>query len=249
MEKRNYVPMAAKAAAAGLGLGVASYAAYAAATWATYGRPMPRTREDESLLGIFVPEPEVAIRHEVRVNAPADLTFDLACRSDLGASPIVKALFKTRELIVGHPPETNVPPEGGLVEQLRAFGWVVLADVPGREIVFGAVTQPWKADATFRSVAPDEFASFNEPGYVKIAWTLRTDPQGAFACTARTDTRVATTDAASRRNFRRYWAAFLPGIKLIRVVMLRHIKRAAEHDAAHFSPAVIGAGDLTPEEL
>ena len=248
MEKQNYVPMAVKAAAAGLGLGVASYAAYAAATWATYGCPRPRTREGESLLGIFVPEPEVAIRHELRVTAPADLTFDVACRSDIGASPIVKALFKTRELIVGRPPETIVP-TGTLVEQLQAFGWVVLAEVPGREIVFGAVTQPWKADATFRSVVPDEFAAFNEPGYVKIAWTLRTDPEGPCACTLRTDTRVATTDAASRRSFRRYWAACLPGIKLIRVVMLRHIQRAAERDVAQTFAGVIAAGDLTPEEL
>ena len=248
MEKRSLVPIAAKAAAAGLGLGVASYAAYAAVTWATYGRPQHRTRENESLLDIFVPQPDVAIRHVLPVNAPADLTFDVACRSDLGASPIVKALFKTRELIVGRPPETIVP-TGTLVEQLQAFGWVVLAEVPGREIVFGAVTQPWKADAAFRSVAADDFASFNEPGYVKIAWTLRADPQGAFASTVRTDTRVATTDAASRRNFRCYWAAFLPGIKLIRVVMLRHIKRAAERDVAQVFADVITGDDLTPEDL
>jgi hypothetical protein len=231
MEKRNYAPTAAKVAAAGLGLGVVSYAAYAAATWASYGRRKRRTREGESLLDAFMPDPEVAIRHARRVNAPADVTFDVACRSDIGASPIVKALFKTRELIVGRPPETIVP-TGTLVEQLRAFGWVILAEVPGREIVFGAVTQPWRADATFRSVAPDDFASFNEAGYVKIAWTLRTDPAGPLACTVRSDTRVATTDDASRRTFRRYWAAFLPGIKLIRVVMLQHIKWAAEQEAA-----------------
>ena len=118
-------------------------------------------------------------------------------------------------------------------------GWVVLAEVPGREIVFGAVTQPWKADATFRSVPPDEFAAFNAPGYVKIAWTLRTDAHGPLACIARTDTRVVTTDAMSRRSFRRYWAAFLPGIKLIRLVMLRHIKRAAERDAVFQAESVV----------
>ena len=28
----------------------------------------------------------------------------------------------------------------------------------------------------FRSVPADEFAAFDEPDYVKIAWTLRADP-------------------------------------------------------------------------
>jgi hypothetical protein len=31
----------------------------------------------------------------------------------------------------------------GLVDQAKAWGWSELAEDPGREIVFGAVTQPW----------------------------------------------------------------------------------------------------------
>ena len=117
MDKRCHTPTAAKVVAAGIGAGAACYAAYAAATWASYGWPKKRDTEGESLLGIFVPDPEVALHHEIRVDAPADVTFGVACRSDIGASPIVKALFKTRELVVGRPPETIVPPEGSLVEQ------------------------------------------------------------------------------------------------------------------------------------
>ena len=62
----------------------------------------------------------------------------------------------------------------------------------------GTVTQPWVANVLFRSVSPEEFMAFNEPGYVKIAWTLRVDPINASESVARTETRVATTDPAAR---------------------------------------------------
>jgi hypothetical protein len=41
---------------------------------------------------------------------------------------------------------------------------------------------------------------------------------------------VATTDATARRKFRLYWAAFSAGIILIRRVMIREIKNAAERE-------------------
>ena len=113
----------------------------------------------------------------------------------------------------------------------RSLGWGVLADVPGREIVMGAVTQPWMADVVFRAIAPDHFALFDEPGYVKIAWTLRAEPVGDHESMFRTETRVATTDPAARARFRRYWAFASPGITAIRWLSLNPLKREAERRA------------------
>jgi hypothetical protein len=94
---------------------------------------------------------------------------------------------------------------------MRALGWVVLAEKPGCEIVVGAVTQPWEANVTFRSVSTERFAAFNEPGYVKIVWTLRADAIGDAASIFRTETRAVATDASATREFRRYWAFLSPG--------------------------------------
>jgi hypothetical protein len=69
---------------------------------------------------------------------------------------------------------------------------------------------------TFRAIAPDDFAAFAEPDHVKTAWTLRADPVGEDYSIFRTETRAVATDAAARREFRFYWAAFSPGIWLIR---------------------------------
>jgi hypothetical protein len=109
-----------------------------------------------------------------------------------------------------------------------SLGWRILAEEPNREIVVGAVTQPWVADVVFRGVAPEEFAGFDEPGYVKIAWTLAVLPRGRDECVFRTETRVRATDPSARRRFRRYWLVFSPGILLIRRETLRLVRRAAE---------------------
>jgi hypothetical protein len=115
---------------------------------------------------------------------------------------------------------------------MKSIGWGVLADLPGREVVMGAVTQPWEANVVFRPLPPDEFLTFNEPDYVKIIWTLRADPAGAAECVFRTETRVVTTDATARSKFRWYWARFSPGIALIRWLSLGPVRREAERRAS-----------------
>jgi hypothetical protein len=226
--KPNKQPNFAKWMCAGVGLGALSYGAYVAATWAGYGRRRCLDSQgSDELLDRFMPDCEVSDRHQRHVDAPAEVTFDAACTSELGHSPIVNAIFKTREVFFGRP-ATRVVTSGGLVEEIKAFGWGVLAEVPGQEIVFGAVTQPWKADVTFRAIPPEEFAAFAEPGYVKIVWMLRADPVGAGRSIVRTETRVSTTDPESRTRFRWYWSFLSAGIKVIRLVMLADVKAQAE---------------------
>jgi hypothetical protein len=149
-----------------------------------------------------------------------------SCNVDLQRSALIRAIFKGRELTLRADSEDMRRPTG-LVALTRSLGWGVLAEVPGREIVVGSVTQPWKANVTFRALSPDAFAAFDEPGYVKIVWSLRADPLSAPESIARTETRVTTTDPGAREKFRRYWSVFSPGIVLIRRVALRLVKADA----------------------
>ena len=73
-----------------------------------------------------------------------------------------------------------------------------------------AVTQAWLADVVFRPLSPEEFATFHEPDYVKIAWTLRADPFNTTEAIFRSETGLVTTDPAARAKFRRYWAFASP---------------------------------------
>ncbi len=220
-----------------------AYAVLVATAWIRYGhRKRSLSAEDnDALLDHFMPIYEAVERHRISVAAPAETTFAAACEQDLSNIAIVRGVFKARELIVGSEPSGRAL-AGGLLQETKALGWGVLAEVKGREIVMGAITQPWEPNVVFHALSPDEFAGFSEPGYVKIAWTLRADPVGPGASMFRTETRAAAVDPVSRQKFRWYWAKFSPGIWLIRRLSLAPVKREAERRArqAALGPGVVG---------
>ena len=98
----------------------------------------------------------------------------------------------------------------------------------------GSVTEPWVPDVRFRQVAPDSFAGFQEPGLVKIVWTLEAEPLGGELTRFATETRVLATDDNARRKFRAYWRQFGIGLVLVRLLGVPAIRKEAErrHRAA-----------------
>ncbi len=230
MRRRSTTRTAVRWLTAAAGAAAGAYAAYVAIAWLRYGAPsrLPPEAADD-LLDRFMPTCDVAERHHVHVAAPAAVTFAAARDMDLLASPIARAVFKARELLLGS--SGGQARRQGLIDEVLGLGWGVLAETPDREIVVGAVTRPWEADVVFRAVSPDRFAEFSEPGYVKIAWTLRADPTGPAASVFRTETRAVATDAAARAKFRWYWATLSPGIILIRQTTLGPLRREAERRA------------------
>jgi len=229
--KAECVPRTLRWTAAGLGLAAGAYAAYAAVAWLRYGHPTPvEPGEQDDLLDRFMPVYEVRTRHYIHVAAPAAITFEAARDMDLLQSPVVRAIIRAREFVLGATPDERPRPPG-LLAEVHALGWGVLAHVPDREVVVGAVTRPWEANVTFRALAPDAFAAFDEPGYVKIIWTLRADPIDADRSVFSTETRVVSTDATARERFRRYWSIFSPGMIVIRWVSLGPLRAEAERRA------------------
>jgi hypothetical protein len=193
--------------------------------------PAERTeRETDALLDRFIPDYDVVERHRIRVAAPAEITLAAAREQDLLRVPLIRAIFRAREIVMRAKSTSGNRPRGLLATTL-ALGWGILAEVPGREVVVGAITRPWEADVTFRALPPGEFAAFSEPGFVKIVWTLRADRVDDRTSIFRTETRAAATDAEATARFRRYWAWASPGIRLIRQLSLRPLRSDAEHRA------------------
>ena len=209
--------MACAAAAAG-------YGAYVAFAWARYGHPLaPHWWDRDELLDRFMPRYDIVERHHVLVDAPPDVVLAAAREQRLFELPVVREIFKTREWLLGAAPVADKGPKG-LLAQTTAMGWRVLADVPGREVVVGVATRPWEANVTFRGIPPDEFATFNEPNYVKIIWNLRAHRAGPGRAIFRTETRAVATDAAAVARFRPYWAFLSPGIIAIRWLAAAQLK-------------------------
>ena len=199
---------------------------HVATRWLRYGHVRTR-RGPPTLLDRFLPECEVLERHQTRVAAPAEVTFVAAGEMSLMGSPIVRAIFRGRELLMRSSAAEERPPQS-LIDDVLSIGWGVLAQESRREIVLGAVSQPWESDVKFRALPPDDFAAFDEPGFAKIAWTIRAEPLGPATSRFYTETRVATTDAVARKRFRRYWTMVSPGVRLIRRELLRLVRSDAE---------------------
>jgi putative NADPH-quinone reductase len=223
--RRNLVPTAI---AASVLLGTCAYLSYVALTWARFGSS--RSSDTTTLLDEVMPDYDVRLHHETKIAAPAEVAFDAMDRANVDGSPIVAALFRAREIIM-RARHSDAPLPRGLRAQLESFGWRIVAERPGKELVFGAITQPWKANPRFEGLPAEQFARFHEPGYAKIAFTLRVDPLDAASSKAQTETRVQTTDVASRAKFRRYWAFLSPGMEVIRIVLLAQLKAEAERRA------------------
>lgn len=229
-------------AAAGAGVAAGTYAAWAAHNWWQYGRPAaPKDGTRDTLLDRFMPQYDVVERHHTHVEAPAAITLDAAKEQDLMSPLAVRAIFRARELVMGATPGARALPRG-LLEMAKGIGWGVLAEMPQREIIVGAVTKPWEANVVFHALRPDEFAEFWTPGFVKIAWTLRADPLADGASIFSTETRAIATDSESRRAFRNYWALASPGIALIRHLSLGPLKRDAEARGSHAKALLSAAG-------
>jgi hypothetical protein len=177
----------------------------------------------------FLPSYDAEEHFEVRVEAPAARTFALAIAFDLQSPRPVRAIFRLREVLLRSTPVVR-PASQGLIADLRAIGWGELVSKPGELYIGGAYCQPWLADVHFRPLTAPSFLAFQEPGYVKIAWTIQAIPQTDTSCVLRTETRAAATDSATRQRFKRYWRWARLGILPIRWVLLPAIRRQAEAD-------------------
>ncbi len=175
----------------------------------------------------FIPEPDVAERFATEVKAPAPVVFEVACGMDLQSLPLVRAVFRLRERLMGAAPHPPREPQG-LIQELVGLGWSLLVNQPGELVVGGAACQPWKADVVFRSIPRSRFAAYAEPDAVKIAWTLECHALGPERTRFVTETRAVATDALARGRFRRYWRWARFGIVAIRLLLLPAVRREAE---------------------
>ncbi|MGH9195501.1 MAG: hypothetical protein ACRD1T_07160, partial [Acidimicrobiia bacterium] len=114
------------------------------------------------------------------------------------------------------------------LETMLAAGFVMVEEKAPLEFVMGAVGKFWRPDSGMVRIAPDEFRDFEAPGYAKGIVTFTVEERDRTRSLLATETRVACTCPAARRKFLLYWRAIGPFSGLIRRLMLKEVKRAAE---------------------
>jgi uncharacterized protein YndB with AHSA1/START domain len=196
-------------------------------TWTLLRDHLEAEGHAESVLDRYLPEFDVRERHSRLLDADVGAVRAAIGQTDLTDIPVVRALLLLRALparlrarLGGH--ATPVPPPFTLADMTRA-GWTPLATGP-EEVAFGTLTHPWRiGNEAPLPIDRQSFAAFSTPGYAKVAFSIRADPDGGHRTRVTTETRVATTDPRSRRLFAAYWVVIGPVSSLIRRLILRRL--------------------------
>lgn len=151
-------------------------------------------------------------QHAIRVAASPEEALRAVRETKLGDVPLARLLLRVRGLRAraGRP----------IWDALVAQGFQPLGDD-----TLVLVGRPWSPREGLRPV--DDFVSFTEPGWAKIAIELRAVADGDGA-RLETETRIYLTDRGARRRFAAYWLVVRPFSGLVRIGWLRAAKRRAE---------------------
>jgi hypothetical protein len=177
----------------------------------------------------LIPNPQLLEIDSVDVAAPASRVWDIVRDGDLASSTPIRALFRLRVLASRDAQSTPLALRiDGMRSSPERPGFQILADDPPNEVAVGAIGKVWKLDIPFVHVADDlAYSQFSEPGFVKVAWAIRVVPRGPQSSHVELEVRVAATDVASWRKFRRYFRVIGPFSRFIRRSTLRALARNA----------------------
>jgi hypothetical protein len=203
------------------------------------------------MLESLLPFPRKVEANRIDLGAPPAVVWKHIRHGDLGESPFARALFAVRTL-PSRLGGASVAPVRLRIDDLQSTfahpGFQILGDVP-YELTVGAIGKVWQLHIPFVHVdGPDAYASFAEPGWIKVAWTIRLEPLGAASTRLTFDLRVDATDEDSWTRFKRYWLVIGPGSHFVRHALLAGLRRrfgGPEGDEARALP-----GDaLIPDAL
>jgi hypothetical protein len=170
------------------------------------------------LIQRYLPNPDHIEVNRIFVQADPQFAWEVARHFDGSTIPWIRLLFDLREipnLLKGKPAETKDRRIG--VDQIAALnrGFKVLDEVPGKEVVVGAIGQFWHLQIPFFELPPSAYSGFAEKGWGKVVWAIRVDPYlGGSSITL--ELRTSATDATSWRKLQRYYSIIGPFSKLIR---------------------------------
>jgi hypothetical protein len=194
-----------------------------------------------TVLDRLVPSFQAVERHSTTIAASPDQVW--AALSQVTASELrmFRVLMGVRALPgrLARSPRARFDADEPLLGWAVRFGFSILGEDARRELVVGAIGQPWRlAGGRGMAVAGgQDFAAFDQPGYAKMAANFRLDLiAGGRATRLSTETRVACTDPSSARRFGRYWRLIRPASGAIRRSWLTAIKRRVERADGEADP-------------
>jgi hypothetical protein len=191
--------------------------------------PPERRAAGETLHDEFAPLFEFDEVHAIEIRSSRERIDAAIRRVTAGEIFLFRALTSLRRGGRAGPESIlNAPERMPILEVATRTSFLTLADAPGREIVVGTIVIRPSSFPSPENPTPAWYAGLDEPGLGLATMSFRIDEITPGLCRVTTETRIHTTDAASRRAFARYWRVIYPGSALIRRSWLAAIRRRAE---------------------
>jgi hypothetical protein len=176
----------------------------------------------------LLPAYDVAARYDILVQASPAETAAALENTDFSESRLTKLLLGLRTLGRGRPDSST----GTQVERLRRAGFIELANVPQKEIVFGVVGRFWRPDSgIITGLSTEEFIDFHTEGCAKAVWNFAIAAESERLTRVITETRIQAFGRSARWKFRAYWQVVGLFSGIIRKEILALMKRKAEMSA------------------
>jgi hypothetical protein len=181
------------------------------------------------LIDSFMSDPDFVEMHSIAMNASTEEVNSALWNADLGGSPIIKLLMGLRslpELILRRrrrPPRDRKITLQTMIDS--EFG--LLANQP-EEIVLGVTGKFWRPTGNISAFNREDFDRPVSAGLAQAVWNFSINENKSGRTILSTETRVVCGDDASRRKFRIYWFFVRPCSGLIRRLMLKSVRKAAE---------------------
>ena len=162
-----------------------------------------------------LPEPDHVTRQARWINASPEAVWAALHEVRLSGLPVTLALSAVRFL--------PVLLAGGGRDHLHDRPFLQALPVPflsseqPRSVLFGGALQAWRLTGGEQPpvLDADGLRTFSEPGWVKAVMDFRLTPRG-HGTELSSQTRVVSTDDATRRRFAFYWLFVQPGSTAIR---------------------------------
>ncbi|MEZ4941390.1 MAG: SRPBCC family protein [Saprospiraceae bacterium] len=174
----------------------------------------------------YLPKPRHTEIHRIYVQASPEQAWEIARHFDASDIPWVKLLFDIRTLPEKFSGKEQAPESTGVsVDQVVSdgTGFMLLTEVPGREVVVGSVGQFWHLNIPFAELSPDAFRDFEAPGWGKLAWAISVEPY-QDGSTVSLELRTTATDERSWDKLSKYYRIIGIGSRLIRNSAMKHFE-------------------------
>jgi hypothetical protein len=165
----------------------------------------------KSLITEVMPQYSLRQVDHVAVAAEPARAYAAARGVDMYRIPFIRRLFQIRivpDRIAARISGTSYTPNlSSRIDDITrtGSGFLLVREEPGREVVVGSVGKFWKPAIEFAPVTAEQFPSFHEPGFGKLAWCIRVDPRAGGGSWITVELRVGATDSKSWSRFQRYW--------------------------------------------